>query len=392
VRVDFVLFDAGGGHRAAANALELVIRQQRRPWQLRVWNLQELLEPLDPARKLLGIRLQDVYNRLFLQANFTLGLGHLLRLFHGMIRLWHGALVRRLSDHFRQERPDLLVSLIPHFNRAIFEGLRRVHRDVPFVTLLTDLADYPPHFWIEPQPQYFICGTERAAAQAREIGHPREAVYRVSGMVLHPRFYETPQVDRGAARRRLGLDPDLPTGLVLFGGHGSRVMTTIVERLDGSGLPVQLVVLCGRNRGLLDSLRRRRNRIPVHLEGFTTDVPGYMYLADFFIGKPGPGSISEALAMKLPVIVACNAWTMPHERYNAEWIREQGLGLVVRSYRRVEQAVAELLSAGNLERFRARAAALENRAVFEIPDVLAEIAARGGQLPAPATRTVSPKS
>ncbi|MGB9606518.1 MAG: glycosyltransferase, partial [Bryobacteraceae bacterium] len=270
-----------------------------------------------------------------------------------------------------------LVSLIPHFNRPLFEGLRQAHGDVPYVTLLTDLADYPPHFWIERQPQYFICGSERAVEQARALGHPPQAIYRVSGMVLHPRFYQTPEADRRAGRRRLGLDPDRPTGLVLFGGQGSRVMRTVVERLEGSGLPLQLIVLCGHNHRIRNTLARRRTRIPVHLEGFTTDVPAYMQLADFFVGKPGPGSISEALAMKLPVIVACNAWTLPHERYNAEWIRREQLGLVVKSYRRIEEAVAELLTSGNLERFRDRAAALDNRAVFEVPDLLAEIAERG---------------
>jgi 1,2-diacylglycerol 3-beta-galactosyltransferase len=389
VRLDCVVFDAGGGHRAAANAIETIIRQQQRPWELRIWNLQELLEPLDLFRKLLGIHLEDLYNRLILQWNCTLGARHMLRALHALIRLYHGPMVRSLEGHFRRQKPDLLLSLIPHFNRALFEALRRVHRDVPYVTLLTDIADHPPHFWIERQPQYFICGSERAAAQARELGHPPEAIYRVSGMVLHPRFYETPPLDRAAARRQLGLDPELPTGLVLFGGHGSRIIRTVVERLDRSGLPVQLIVLCGRNERLLQRLRRRAWRIPIHLQGFTTEVPWFMQLADFFIGKPGPGSISEALAMKLPVIVACNAWTMPHERYNAEWIRQQGLGLVVDSYRRVDRAVAELLSADNLERFRARAAAIENRAVFEIPDVLAEIAERGPEPLASTRRRVS---
>ena len=389
MRLDCVVFDAGGGHRAAATAIETIIRQQQRPWELRIWNLQELLEPLDLFRKLLGIHLEDLYNRLILQWNCTLGARHMLRALHALIRLYHGPMVRSLEGHFRRQKPDLLLSLIPHFNRALFEALRRVHRDVPYVTLLTDIADHPPHFWIERQPQYFICGSERAAAQARELGHPPEAIYRVSGMVLHPRFYETPPLDRAAARRQLGLDPELPTGLVLFGGHGSRIIRTVVERLDRSGLPVQLIVLCGRNERLLQRLRRRAWRIPIHLQGFTTEVPWFMQLADFFIGKPGPGSISEALAMKLPVIVACNAWTMPHERYNAEWIRQQGLGLVVDSYRRVDRAVAELLSADNLERFRARAAAIENRAVFEIPDVLAEIAERGPEPLASTRRRVS---
>ena len=58
-----------------------------------------------------------------------------------------------------------------------------------------------------------------------------------------------------------------------------------------------------------------------------------MHLADFFIGKPGPGSISEAIAMKLPVIVERNAWTLPQERYNADWVLEQGAGFVLPNFR-----------------------------------------------------------
>ena len=51
-----------------------------------------------------------------------------------------------------------------------------------------------------------------------------------------------------------------------------------------------------------------------------------MQLADYFIGKPGPGSISEASPCACPVIVERNAWTLPQERYNADWIREQRRG------------------------------------------------------------------
>jgi hypothetical protein len=68
------------------------------------------------------------------------------------------------------------------------------------------------------------------------------------------------------------------------------------------------------------------SRIPMFVEGFTREVPYYMHLSDFFIGKPGPGSISEAIAMKLPVIVERNAWNLPQERYNCEWVREQDGG------------------------------------------------------------------
>src|SRR5579864_8374241 len=293
-RIDLVFFDAGGGHRAAANALRQVIETQQRPWDVHLVNLQELLDPLDIFRRITSLRLQDIYN-LMLRKGWTLGSPQLVRLMHGVIRLYHRPVVRMLEKFWREERPDLVVSLVPNFNRAMGESLRRALPGVPFVTILTDFADYPPHFWIERQPQYFICGTERAVAQAHSMGHDDAHVFRTSGMILAPQFYETVELDRPAERQKLGLDPELPTGLVLFGGHGSRVMLDIARRLDTSGLRLQLIFICGRNDALAEELRKMRHRIPMFIEGFTTEMPYYMRLSDFFIGKPGPGSISEAL-------------------------------------------------------------------------------------------------
>ena len=98
-----------------------------------------------------------------------------------------------------------------------------------------------------------------------------------------------------------------------------------------------------------------------------------MQLADYVIGKPGPGSISEAVVMRLPVIVERNAWTLPQERYNADWIREQGVGLVLPDFRGIAAAVDRLLDPGQYEKFRAATARLDNRAVFEIPEILERI-------------------
>jgi len=368
-RIDLVYFDAGGGHRAAANALLQAIGQRQRAWDVRMINLQELLDPLDIFRKITGLRLQDVYN-LMLRKGWTLGSPQLMRAMHGVIRLYHGPTVRLLEKFWREERPDLVVSVVPNFNRALGQSLRQALPGVPLVTILTDFADYPPHFWIERQPQYFVGGTDRAVAQARAMGHDDAHVFRTSGMILAQKFYETVELDRRAERQKLGLDPDLPTGLVLFGGHGSRVMLDIARRLDASGLKLQLILICGRSEVLVRDLRAIPHHMPMFVEGFTNEVPHYMRLSDFFIGKPGPGSISEALAMKLPVLVEKNAWTLPQERYNAEWIVENQTGLVLRNFRYIVQAVAELLQPENYRRFHAYAAAIENHAVFEIPDIL----------------------
>jgi 1,2-diacylglycerol 3-beta-galactosyltransferase len=98
-----------------------------------------------------------------------------------------------------------------------------------------------------------------------------------------------------------------------------------------------------------------------------------MQLADYFIGKPGPGSLSEAVAMRLPVIVERNAWTLPQERYNTDWVREQGIGIVLPNFRRIARAVDELLKPAAYAGFRAATERLINRAVFEIPDILERI-------------------
>ena len=361
-QLDFVYFEAGGGHKAAANALKSVIEQQQRGWEIHLVNLQEILDPLDIFRKYTRIRMQDVYNVL-LKKGWTLGSPQLMVAMHRLIRLYHRGQVRLLKQFWEKQRPDLVVSLIPNFNRALRQSLP----ETPLVTLLTDLADYPPHFWIEKQQQFFICGTKRAVEQALELGHAPERVFLASGMILRPKFYEPITADRAAERRRLGLDPELPTGLVLFGGEGSSVMLDIAKRVTARA---QLIFICGKNQKLAERLRGLTTPYLKFVEGFTAEVPYYMHLADFFIGKPGPGSISEAIQMQLPVIVERNAWTLPQERYNTEWVREMAVGVVLKSFREINRGLDELLDSSKFAKFRANAAAIRNRAVFEIPDIL----------------------
>jgi hypothetical protein len=363
--LDFVFFDAGGGHRSAANALKSVIEQQDRPWEIRLVNLQEKLDSLDIFRKYTGIRMQDVYN-VTLQKGWTLGSAQMTVLMHGLIRLYHQSQVRLLKEYWSQGERDLVVSLIPNFNRALRESLP----DTPLVTILTDLADFPPHFWIERQDQYLICGTGKAVEQARALGHPAEHIFQTSGMILRPSFYQPVTADRTSERKRLGLDPELPTGLVLFGGQGSSVMPEIAKRVTADA---QFIFICGRNKKLAEVLRGMPTKFPKYVEEFTNEIPYYMHLSDFFVGKPGPGSISEAIAMHLPVVVERNAWTLPQERYNTEWIREKQVGVVLPSFRTIDTGLRELLDPANFARFRANAAAITNRAVFEIPEILASL-------------------
>jgi UDP-N-acetylglucosamine:LPS N-acetylglucosamine transferase len=365
--VDLVYFNAGGGHRASALALEAAIHRAGLPWTVRLVNLREVLDPKDSFRKLTGMDPEDVYNKR-LARGWTLGLTQELKLLQGMIRWGHSALVRLLQQHWLATEPDMVVSLIPNFNRALCEALASTLPGVPYVTVLTDLADHPPSFWIEKDlDQHLVCGSPKAVQQARAAGCAQARIHATSGMLIRATFHDAPPVDRRAERCRLGLDPERPTGIVLFGGQGSKAMLGIARRLPNT----QLILACGHNAKLARALRALPARAPRLVLEFTPDVARYMQLADFFIGKPGPGSLSEAVQMRLPVIVVRNRWTLPQERYNTQWVREQGVGLVCSSFARVDEAVGELLA--HLERYQAATHKVQNRAMFEVPVILQRI-------------------
>jgi 1,2-diacylglycerol 3-beta-galactosyltransferase len=153
-------------------------------------------------------------------------------------------------------------------------------------------------------------------------------------------------------------------------------MVDITRQLNESGSGVQLILICGHNQKLAAELKNLQNRKPIAVVGFAQNVEYYMALADFFIGKPGPGSISEALQFHLPVIVECNSRTLPQERYNAEWVTEQGYGIVVPSFKEIAPAVQRLLQSATFNEFRRNVSEYSNRALFEVPAILEKCAAQ----------------
>lgn len=375
-KVYLMIYDAGAGHRSTANALQKVIEQRKLPWEVHL---------VETFKEILGTSAsQDFYNNYVLQKTWAKIINQplLVPLFKLQIRLAHSAWLARLKKYWQQHQPDIVVSVQPYINRVLCESLQAALPGVPFVTVITDHADCPPHFWIEKQEQFLICPTEKAVKQAKSFGYTQELIFRTSGVIIQPRFYESILCDqpealgfayRSTERQRLGLDPDLPTALITFGSQGSNVMLEIADSLEKSQLNLQLIFICGRNEELATTLRRQQSRLPRFVETFTSEIPYYMYLSDFFIGKSGSVGVSEAVAMNLPVITDCNALSLFQERPSAEWIADNEIGIVVRNFREINQAVRKLIQPETLARYRANAAAINNQAVFEVVDILEKI-------------------
>ena len=125
--LELIYFDYGGGHRNASEALEQVIKEQYPDWDVRRVNLFDaVLRPLDLLHKLTQslptpYRAEDVYNKL-LQRDLTYGFGATLRLMQKALRLSSEPTEALLRQHWKDTQADLVVSLIPNFNTAMFRA------------------------------------------------------------------------------------------------------------------------------------------------------------------------------------------------------------------------------------------------------------------------------
>jgi 1,2-diacylglycerol 3-beta-galactosyltransferase len=414
-RLEIFYFDAGGGHRNAMTALSALIAKEKPGWQVTAVDLQALLEPVDPVYRLtrrvtgslkrllrpvapsLSViepwQAQDIYNSA-LKRGVTTGMGAILPVLQRFIARYATDIEALLAKRWKDPatpRPDLVVSVIPNFNWVLFGALRRALPHVPYATVITDFADCPPHFWMEDQDQIMICGTDIAYRQAVTSGFYRPAdIHLVSGMILKDNFYAAAPAD-APARADLGLSEDGPVALIMFGGNGSSSATNaILAQLEKTGLGIEAIVMCGRNATLFNALEGRPGVRPI---GFVNNVADYMRLADFFIGKPGPGSLAEALHMGLPVIVEKNSNTMPQERPNPDWVQEKGVGVVISSFRKdTGQAARQVLGSLKHLQDNIRENVPANRAVFEVVTILERYLGSAGHMVASAQATSSPET
>ena len=242
-KIELIYFNFGGGHKASALALQQSIKIKY-DWDIKLTNLVDVIDEKELYKKITGSRPEDIYNKL-LAKGLTAGLAPQLKIIQAGISLLSPVLSKHMSEYWLKDKPDIVVSLIPNFNYPLASGLHNVFPDVPYLTIMTDIADYPPHFWMEKDiNQNIICGSEKAITQARELGIPEERIFSVSGMIIRPDFYNVVDIDIQRERQKYNLSKEDCVGLVMFGGAGSKKMLTISEKLYNK----PLILICGKNK------------------------------------------------------------------------------------------------------------------------------------------------
>ncbi len=290
---------AGAGHVQAAAALEEAWRAKR------PGDVVERLDVLEFTPRLFSKIYSSGYVRLIEHAPELYAWGFRKSDDHEKLvrhqrarRLLPRLVAERFLRHLRRTRPDAVVCT--HFLPLELAG--NLGRRGGFRPLVASVVtDFEAHaFWMEPSVDCWFVAAEETGARLVARGAPEGDVL-ATGIPISAKFSE--KLSPTALRKRDGLDPDLPTLLVLGGGFGMGPVSEILEALDRIERRLQIVVVAGRNERLRTKLASERHRHAVHVHGFVTNMNELMAAADLIVTKPGGLTTSEALALGRALLV-----------------------------------------------------------------------------------------
>ncbi len=365
----FLISDTGAGHRSAANAIHAAMRlvEEQTPRSPRAnaahsavhdpnWRAVIVDGFADcahfPLRKgvfLYGPAIKHsprLYSRLFHMTNTV-------NRFNAAYRISQPFLRQGITQLLERIRPDVIVSVHPLLNHITLQAMRDLGVRVPFITVITDLVSIHAA-WVAPGVTVCVAPTQAARDYAIAAGLAPRRV-RLLGMPIDPTFATQPTTTLAERKAALGLDPTLPTILLVGGGEGAGGLAQAADALGRLSLAAQLVIVTGRNRTLYNELLRAKDAfgMPTTILGFVHNMPELMRAADVVATKAGPGSISEAMACGLPIILT--GYIPGQEEGNVDYVLSNHLGVLARTPEKLAAAVRALITPGaaSLEEMRA---------------------------------------
>ena len=252
---------------------------------------------------------------------------------------------KRLFDEFR---PDVVACTQAFPCGMVAEYKKNYNSKIPLVAVLTD---YVPHsYWVYDDIDYYIVPSDEVASRLYKKGVPLGKI-KTFGIPFNLRFNNN--IPRDEAMKNLGLNPDMPTVLIMGGGQGLGPIKTIARSIDKIKLDFQEIIVCGANKNLYRSLKKKvkKYRKNILLFGYSDNIDTLMGISDLIITKPGGITTAEALTKRLPMIIVK---PIPgQETNNTAYLTRQHAALKVDRPEEVYAVIEDLLQNPNkLNRMR----------------------------------------
>jgi 1,2-diacylglycerol 3-beta-galactosyltransferase len=340
-RALFLISDTGGGHRSAANAITAALDEIKQPasFEHRIddvaahcsfpltqlgWGYSTALRYAPP-----------VYGALYYATNGR-------RRYKALVRFCEPLYRERLRDLFLNYNPDVIVSVHPLLNHAALRARADAHmQHIPIITVITDLGKVHES-WLTPEADAVVVPAREVYERALSRG-VLPSHLRMLGQPIHPKFDDVVG-SKEELRKQLRLPENAFVTLLMAGGEGGGKLMPTTLALAKARLPMHLVVVCGRNETLRAKLEDLAPSLPTPMTvmGFTDKIPELMRTSDLLVTKAGPGTLAEANAAQLPVVVY--DYVPGQERGNVEFVRHNGIGEVaIHSTAEVVRAVERLV-------------------------------------------------
>lgn len=244
----------------------------------------------------------------------------------------------RLAKLFKKFNPEAVVCSQAFPCGMVGDFKKRYKYPVKLIGVLTDFA--PHHYWVHEEVDYYVVPTQEAAHRLVQEGIRKERI-KIYGIPADPKFMFP--VNKEEVAKSLGLDLNIPTILVMGGGHGLGPIRTIVKALAQLKNPFQLLILTGINKKVLKSIKaikfsHGQKVVPL---SYVDNVHELMEIASFVITKPGGMTTAECLVKGLPMVVVN---PIPgQEARNTELLLEKGIAVKVDDLSTIGENVRRLL-------------------------------------------------
>ena len=182
---------------------------------------------------------------------------------------------------------------------AAYKKKRR--KNLPLIGVITD---YVAHcYWLYDEVDLYAVPHEITKRDLVKKGIEEKKI-RVTGIPVDPKFGR--MQDRNRIAEGIGLNPSLPTVLIMGGGQGLGPLEEVVYSLDALPLSFQMIIVTGLNKSLRENLKKRESEIakPVHIVGYVDNVEELMEISDIIVTKPGGLTTAEALVKGLAIVIA----------------------------------------------------------------------------------------